>query len=158
MRGITYLHLTRWLPLLLNRDDRLSMAVGLELRVPYCDHRLVEYAFGIPWSMKSLGGSEKGVLRAAVADLLPASVLQRRKSPFPVTQDPDYGLALRAQFDAVVTDPTSPVRPLLDTARAGSLLRERRPIEATGWGERRDVEMVLQLDAWLRRYRVRLDL
>lgn len=158
MRAITYLHLTRWLPLLLGRDDRLSMAVGLELRVPYCDHRLVEYAFGMPWSMKSMGGHEKGVLRAAVADLLPTSVLERRKSPFPVTQDPGYGEALRAQLDAVVADPVSPVRPLLDTARATALLRERRPVEATGWGERRNVEMVLQLDAWLRRYRVRVEI
>ncbi len=157
MRGITYLHLTRWLPLLLGRDDRLSMAVGLELRVPYCDHRLVEYAFGMPWSMKSMDGYEKGVLRAAVRDLLPASVLERRKSPFPVTQDPGYGEALRSQLDVVVADPLSPVRPLLDTGRATALLRERRPVEATGWGERRDVEMVLQLDAWLRRYRVRVD-
>lgn len=158
LRRVGYLHLTRWLPLLLARDDRLSMAVGLELRVPYCDHRLVEYAFNIPWSMKVADGREKSVLRAAVADLLPDSVLQRRKSPFPITQDPDYGRGLREQFDAVVTDPNSPVRPLLGTAATTELLNARRPIEATGWGERRNVEMVLQLDAWLRRYQVRLEL
>ncbi|MBV9312267.1 MAG: asparagine synthase (glutamine-hydrolyzing) [Pseudonocardia sp.] len=158
MLGVTYLHLTRWLPLLLDRDDRLSMAVGLELRVPYCDHRLVEYAFGIPWSMKGLGGMEKGVLRASVADLLPTSILRRRKSPFPVTQDPGYGQALRDQLEAVFADSSSPVRSMLDTARVDALLRERRPVEATGWGERRDVEMVLQLDAWLRRYRVRIEI
>jgi asparagine synthase (glutamine-hydrolysing) len=93
-----------------------------------------------------------------VADLLPNSVLQRRKSPFPITQDPGYGELLREQFDAVVTDRNSPVQPLLDSAACTDLYNERRPIEATGWGERRNVEMVLQLDAWLRQYRVRLEL
>ncbi len=157
MRRVSFLHLTRWLPLLLGRDDRLSMAVGLELRVPYCDYRIVEYAFNIPWAMKTADGHEKSVLRAAVADLLPDSVLQRRKSPFPITQDPGYGELLREQFDAVVTDRNSPVRPLLDEGACTDLFNERRPIEATGWGERRNVEMVLQLDAWLRQYRVRLE-
>lgn len=157
MRRVSFLHLTRWLPLLLGRDDRLSMAVGLELRVPYCDYRIVEYAFNIPWAMKTADGHEKSVLRAAVADLLPDSVLQRRKSPFPITQDPGYGELLREQFDAVVTDRNSPVQPLLDQAACTDLYNERRPIEATGWGERRNVEMVLQLDAWLRQYRVRLE-
>lgn len=158
MRRVSFLHLTRWLPLLLARDDRLSMAVGLELRVPYCDYRIVEYAFNIPWAMKTADGHEKSVLRAAVADLLPDSVLQRRKSPFPITQDPRYGELLREQFDAVVTDQNSPVQPLLNSAACAELYNERRPIEATGWGERRNVEMVLQLDAWLRQYRVRLEL
>ncbi|MGI5351673.1 asparagine synthase (glutamine-hydrolyzing) [Streptomyces sp. CA-250714] len=158
MRRVGHAHLTRWLPLLLSRDDRLSMAVGLELRVPYCDHRLVEYVYNIPWAMKTADGREKSVLRSAVADLLPESVTQRRKSPFPITQDPHYGQVLRRRFDAVVADPASPVRPLLDGPACAQLAAEDRPIAVDGWGERRNVEMVLQLDAWLRHYRVRLDL
>ncbi|NUK21453.1 asparagine synthase (glutamine-hydrolyzing) [Streptomyces lunaelactis] len=158
MRVVGHAHLSRWLPLLLSRDDRLSMAVGLELRVPYCDHRLVEYVYNIPWGMKTADGREKSVLRSAVADLLPASVTQRRKSPFPVTQDPRYGEVLRSRFNAVVGDPSSPVRPLLDSPACAELAKEDRPIAVDGWGERRNVEMVLQLDAWLRHYRVRLDI
>ncbi|MFD4143373.1 asparagine synthase (glutamine-hydrolyzing) [Streptomyces sp. NPDC058572] len=158
MRVVGHAHLSRWLPLLLSRDDRLSMAVGLELRVPYCDHRLVEYVYNIPWAMKTADGREKSVLRSAVADLLPASVTQRRKSPFPITQDPRYGEVLRARFNAVAGDPSSPVQPLLDSAACTELAKEDRPIAVDGWGERRNVEMVLQLDAWLRHYRVRLDL
>ncbi|NUL20981.1 asparagine synthase (glutamine-hydrolyzing) [Streptomyces lunaelactis] len=158
MRVVGHAHLSRWLPLLLSRDDRLSMAVGLELRVPYCDHRLVEYGYKIPWGVKTADGREKSVLRSAVADLLPASVTQRRKSPFPVTQDPRYGEVLRSRFNAVVGDPSSPVRPLLDSPACAELAKEDRPIAVDGWGERRNVEMVLQLDAWLRHYRVRLDI
>lgn len=158
MRRVSYVHLTRWMPLLLTRDDRLSMAVGLELRVPYCDHRLVEYVYNIPWQMKTADGREKSVLRSAVAGLLPASVTERRKSPFPITQDPDYGQVLRDRFDAVVRDTDGPVAALLDRSACAELARQDRPIAVNGWGERRDVEMVLQLDSWLRHYRVRLDL
>jgi asparagine synthase (glutamine-hydrolysing) len=158
MRAVCYVHLTRWLPLLLAREDRLSMAVGLELRVPYCGHRLVEYAFNIPWRMKTADGQEKSVLRAAVADLLPASVLQRRKSPFPIIQDPDYGWVLREQLAAVANDPGAPVTSLLDASLTARLLRTKGPIPVDGWGVRRNVELALQLDAWLRRYQVRLEL
>lgn len=158
LRRIGYLHMTRWLPLLLTRDDQLGMAVGLEVRVPYCDHRLVEYVFNIPWQLKTRGAEEKAPLRAAVADMLPESVLRRKKSPFPITQDPGYGHVLRDQLDGVLADRNSPVRQLIDVPATTKLLAEDRPIETTGWGERRNVEMVLQLDAWLRHYRVRLEL
>lgn len=107
--------------------------------------------------MKTADGCEKTVLRAAMSGLLPDSVLRRRKSPFPITQDRAYGQVLRTQFDAVVSDPNSPVQPLLDSVACTGLLDARRPIESTGWGERRNVEMVLQLDAWLRQYSVVLN-
>ena len=158
LRRVGYLHMTRWLPLLLTRNDHLSMSVGLEVRVPYCDHRLVEYAFNIPWRLKRYGGEEKSPLRAALAGLLPERVLRRPKSPFPITQDPGYGQVLRDRLAELVADPHSPVRPLLDVPAARRLLAEGRPVRTTGWGERRDVEMVLQLDAWLRHYHVRLAL
>ena len=71
IREVLYLGLTRWLPLLLDRKDRLSMASGLEVRVPFCDHRLVEYVWNVPWALKEAGGTEKGLLRAAALGLLP---------------------------------------------------------------------------------------
>nr|WP_200072959.1 asparagine synthase (glutamine-hydrolyzing) [Saccharopolyspora sp. HNM0986] len=79
MRELSHLHLTRWLQILLDRKDRLSMASGLEVRVPFCDHRLVQYVYNIPWKMKCFDGKEKSVLRGAVSDLLPESVLNRKK-------------------------------------------------------------------------------
>jgi asparagine synthase (glutamine-hydrolysing) len=75
----------------------MSMAVGVEVRVPFCDHRLVEYVYNTPWSLKTFDGREKSLLRAAAADLLPQSVLQRVKSPYPSTQDPHYASALQQQ-------------------------------------------------------------
>ena len=83
VREVLYLGLTRWLPLLLDRKDRLSMARGLEVRVPFTDHRLVEYVWNVPWAMKEAGGIEKGLLRTAALGLLPDDLLQRRKSIYP---------------------------------------------------------------------------
>lgn len=88
MREISYLHLTRFVQFLLDRKDRMSMAVGLEVRVPFCDHRLVDYVFNIPWRLKTFDGREKSILRAATRELLPDSIVERQKSPYPSTQDP----------------------------------------------------------------------
>jgi asparagine synthase (glutamine-hydrolysing) len=104
MREITYLNLTRLLPIFLDLKDRMSMAHGLEVRVPFCDHRLMEYVYNVPWAMKSFDGREKSLLRAAVADLLPAAVLDRRKSLYPGTQDPTYELALRERVGAAMSN------------------------------------------------------
>ncbi|MGH3602020.1 MAG: asparagine synthase (glutamine-hydrolyzing), partial [Pseudonocardiaceae bacterium] len=82
MREVCHLHLTRFVQFLLDRKDRMSMASGLEVRVPFCDHRLVQYVFNTPWSFKTFDGREKSLLRAAVTDVLPASIAQRRKSPY----------------------------------------------------------------------------
>jgi asparagine synthase (glutamine-hydrolysing) len=94
---MSYLHLTRFLRFMLERKDRLSMAVGLEVRVPFCDHRLVEYVYNTPWSMKTYDGREKSLLRGVAKKLLPQSVLTRPKAAYPSTQDPHYAGALQQQ-------------------------------------------------------------
>ena len=104
MRIICYLHLTRFVRILLDRKDRMSMAVGLEVRVPFCDHRLVEYVFNTPWSLKTFDGREKSLLRHAAADVLPKSVVERVKSPYPSTQDPKYAAVLQKQVAQLVSD------------------------------------------------------
>lgn len=71
MRVMSYLHLTRSVRILLDRKDRMSMAVGLEVHVPFCDHRLVEYVYNTPWSLKTYDGREKSLLRGATRDVLP---------------------------------------------------------------------------------------
>ncbi|MFF4955225.1 asparagine synthase (glutamine-hydrolyzing) [Streptomyces chattanoogensis] len=145
MREISYLHLTRFVQILLDRKDRASMAVGLEVRVPFCDHRLVEYVFNTPWSMKTFDGREKSLLRAATRDVLPGLVADRVKSPYPSTQDPHYNEALRTELKALAADRDAPVRPLLDSGAV---------TEATAEGAAHDIrpaaELVLGMDAWLR--------
>ncbi|GDY32568.1 asparagine synthase (glutamine-hydrolyzing) [Gandjariella thermophila] len=114
MRVISYLHLTRFVRVLLDRKDRMSMAVGLEVRVPFCDHRLVEYVYNTPWSLKTFDGREKSLLRHATQDVLPRSVVQRVKSPYPSTQDPHYAGALQQLGKELLAEPSHPIFQLVN--------------------------------------------
>ncbi|QWF82867.1 asparagine synthase (glutamine-hydrolyzing) [Amycolatopsis sp. CA-230715] len=116
MRTICNLHLTRFVRTLLDRKDRASMAVGLEVRVPFCDHRLVEYVYNTPWSLKTFDGREKSLLRHATKHVLPDSVRDRVKSPYPSTQDPGYAAALQQQAKEVLAEQDNPVFALIDRA------------------------------------------
>ncbi|MEV7007729.1 asparagine synthase (glutamine-hydrolyzing) [Streptosporangium sp. NPDC051022] len=156
MREISYLNLTRFVQNLLDRKDRMSMAVGLEVRVPFCDHRLVEYVFNIPWAIKAFDGREKSVLRAATADVLPRSVVERRKSPYPSTQDPAYEQALRVEAAGVLDRGTVAAAPLADLDKVRSILD--RPDTAGAPGIRAGLDGFLGLNAWMEEYGVQLKL
>lgn len=157
MREMSYVNLTRFVQTLLDRKDRMSMAVGLEVRVPFCDHRLVEYAFNIPWQMKAFDGREKSILRAATRDLLPASIVERVKSPYPSTQDPAYEQGLRRALAAIRDDSNAPVRPFLDFTRVEAALE--RPLGAhSPMYDRMGMELAVGLDTWLREYDVSVEL
>ncbi|OXY89270.1 asparagine synthase (glutamine-hydrolyzing) [Streptomyces diastatochromogenes] len=156
MRRICHLHLTRFVRALLDRKDRMSMAVGLEVRVPFCDHRLVEYVYNTPWSLKSFDGREKSLLREATADLLPRSVYERVKSPYPSTQDPRYARALQDQVKDLLTRPSHPVFDLVDRERVRQAAERDTPV-STQVG-RRGLERALDLAQWLDLYNPELTL
>lgn len=155
MRVSCYLHLTRFVRMLLERKDRVSMAVGLEVRVPFCDHRLVEYVYNTPWSMKTFDGREKSLLRAATADLLPESIQYRTKAPYPATVDPRYTDALLGQAkDLLGTD--DPVFELVERSWLDDITRMdtvTMPLEV-----RNGIERVLDLSTWLDIYKPELRL
>lgn len=65
------------------KQDQMSMACSIESRVPFLDHTLVEFAASIPDGLKIRGGVQKYALKKAVRDLLPRSVIHRRKMGFP---------------------------------------------------------------------------
>lgn len=153
MREVSYLAITRFLPTLLDRNDRMSMAVGLEVRVPFCDHRLIEYVFNIPWQMKSFDGREKSLLREAVRSLLPESVADRVKSPYPATQDGAYESGLRAELAQVLDDSRAPIHDLLDLKKARNLL-DRPASEISQPYNRGSLEMALWMNRWLQHYDV----
>ncbi|MGP3933646.1 asparagine synthase (glutamine-hydrolyzing) [Nonomuraea sp. KM88] len=154
LREVGHLYLTRFLPLLLTRMDRMSMAAGLEVRVPFCDHRLVDYVWNVPWRLKNAGGIEKGLLRRAVADLLPAEVLNRPKSAYPAMQNPAYVASLRARVRDAVADPAGPLKDLLDAGAVRALLDPGGPQPATTLGSVRALGFLVQFDHWFRTYGV----
>ncbi|MER5437977.1 asparagine synthase (glutamine-hydrolyzing) [Streptomyces sp. NPDC002790] len=150
MRRICYLHLTRFVRVLLDRKDRASMAVGLEVRVPFCDHRLVEYVYNTPWALKSFDGREKSLLREATADVLPTSVYDRVKSPYPSTQDPKYALALQEHAKDLLAKPSHRVFEIVDRDRL-SVAAHRETPQITQ-ASRRGLERTLDLALWLDMY------
>jgi asparagine synthase (glutamine-hydrolysing) len=150
MRKISHLHLTRFVRIWLDRKDRISMAFGLEVRVPFCDHRLVEYVYNTPWALKSFDGREKSLLRAAASDVLPQSIIDRTKAPYPTPQDPRYAAALRAQCAELLTKPGHAVFELIDI----ELMRvaAKAEIPQTDQASRRNVERALDLATWIDLY------
>ncbi|GEB47734.1 MULTISPECIES: asparagine synthase (glutamine-hydrolyzing) [Streptomyces] len=157
MREITYFNLTRYLQIILDRKDRMGMGASLEGRVPFCDHRLVEYVFNIPWAMKTFDGREKSLLRAATADLLPPSVRDREKAGYPVAVDPAYAARLRTKVAGILRSSDSPVRELLDTELTQRYLDDPEG-PAAEQANRSSLEMVVQLDDWMRMYDVEVAL
>ena len=89
-RVATVLSASYFMTSLLERKDRMSMAHGLEVRVPFADHRIIEYVYNVPWSIKFENGVEKALLRNAMSDYLPDMILHRKKSPYPITHNPKY--------------------------------------------------------------------
>ena len=155
MRRLSWLHLTRFVRVLLDRKDRMSMATSLEVRVPFCDHRLVEYVFNAPWAMKNFDGREKSLLRAATADVLPKSVLERVKSPYPSTQDTGYVAALQRQALEVIDR-----RPASLALFDDEWLRGVRTADPTALasGDRQGLERVLDFDVWEQQRQPQLEL
>lgn len=113
-RIISYLTINWFMQTLLDRSDRMSMYNGLELRVPFCDYRLVEYMWNVPWEMKALNGREKGLLRYVVKDLLPEEIVNRKKSPYPKTHNPTYLKAVKQMLTQITNNPNAPINNLLD--------------------------------------------
>jgi asparagine synthase (glutamine-hydrolysing) len=122
MRTVLFLGMSGPLSVIIDRKERMSAGQGLEVRFPFCDHRLVDYVWNVPWALKSTGGA-KGLLKAAVADVLPPGTLARRKSAYPHVQNPEYDAALLAEAMRIVNDRESPTAWMFDTARMNELIR-----------------------------------
>ena len=113
-RKISHLTLNWFMQTLLDRSDRMGMYNGFEIRVPFCDYRLVEYVWNIPWEMKALKGREKGLLRYIMKDKLPAEIVDRKKSPYPKTWNPTYLKAVKEMLSKIMEDKNAPINNLLN--------------------------------------------
>lgn len=103
-RELFYLNIQWFMTTLLDRKDRMSMGASLEVRVPFADHRLVEYVWNIPWEYKNYGNREKGILRKSLEGVLPNEVLYRKKSPYPKTHNPKYTEAVTKWLGEILED------------------------------------------------------
>lgn len=152
MREIFYLSFINFLPRLLDRKDRMSMAVGFEVRVPFCDYRLVEYVWNIPDAMKRASEIEKGILRLAMSGLLPEDALYRRKSAYPTSQNPTYAEEVRKWALQILNDANAPIQPFINVKRLKPLAEGK--VQMSGQRGAALYERLIQINAWLQEYHV----
>lgn len=160
-RDLFYLNIRWFMSQLLDRKDRMTMAASLEGRVPYTDHRFVEYVWNIPWEMKMWNGREKGILRTAMEGILPDDVLYRRKSPYPKTHNPAYTNAVREWLLDILSDPDSPLLQLIDVEAVQKLAHKNADTTNLPWyGQLMSVPQLYaylaQVDFWMKEYKVRI--
>lgn len=143
---------------LLDRKDRMSMYHGLEVRVPFCDHRIAEYLYGVPWVYKEYNGQEKGLLRYAMSDYLPVSVLNRKKSPYPKTHDPQYLQIVSKKLNALLKNRNAPIFDLVNRTALENLLVADYTWPWYGQLMKvpQTIAYMLQINTWLERYNVRV--
>ncbi|MEK4403275.1 asparagine synthase (glutamine-hydrolyzing) [Sporosarcina sp. FSL K6-6792] len=121
-REMSYLNMIWFMSTLLERKDRMSMGASLEVRVPFADHRIVEYAWNIPWEMKMLNGQEKGILRKALEGVLPNEILYRKKSPYPKTHHQTYMKLVKTKLNNILDNKTSPLLELVSKQRVKDII------------------------------------
>ncbi len=161
-REISYLNLRWFMQTLLDRMDRTSMHTGLEARVPLADHRIVEYVFNVPWSMKCPKGQVKGLLREAARGLLPDEVLFRKKSPYPKTYDPAYENLLKERLLAALQDTSTPLSDFIDPEKTKALLKcpsdYGKPFYGQLMAGPQLLAYLLQVGYWLEHYHIQVRL
>lgn len=158
-REVFHLGQTRWLNGLLDRKDRMSMAVGLEVRVPFADHRLAEYLFNIPAELKIRDGAAKALLRRASADLLPSEVVNRPKSAYPASRDSDHLRRIRSLVLDLLGEPNAPLFDLLDRKKVQAMVVgdvDTLPGPITAATPAIGLTYLLEMNRWLEIYRVRI--
>ncbi len=156
-RIATRLSVEYFMASLLERKDRMSMAHGLEVRVPFADHRIIEYVVNVPWSIKHADGVEKALLRDAMAPYLPDEILHRKKSPYPKTHNPAYEELVWQMLTARLKRRNSRLASLLQPGAVESIMAGG---DVTWFGQLMSrpqlLAWLLQLDAWLELYHVEL--
>ncbi len=158
MKEMMKLNLDWFMQTLLDRKDRMSMYNGLEVRVPFCDYRIAEYLYNVPWEYKDYNHYEKGLLRKAMEGYLPDKILWRKKSPYPKTHNPAYLKKVSELLTEIINDDNSPLLQIVKKKEVEKLLTEN--ISQPWYGQLmttpQTIAYFVQLDYWLRKYGVKI--
>lgn len=158
MREMFMLNFDWFMQCLLERKDRCSMYSGLEVRVPFCDYRLVEYAYNMPWRLKAFNGREKGVIRKAYENILPYDICYRKKSPYPKTHNPEYMRLCSEKVKEILNKKDSVLSGLLDYDGVMNIIEHPQKISSPWYGQLMQAPQILayiiQLDYWFDLYDV----
>ena len=160
-REIFYLNMKWFMVNLLNRKDRMSMANSLEVRVPFADYRLVEYAFNLPDEYLFYEGREKGLLRKALTGILPEDIIYRKKSPYPKTHNPIYTQLVSGMLGDILKDKNAPLFSIINKEFAQTLVDTKGEAYTRPWfGQLMTgpqlIAYLVQLNMWLESYNIQL--
>ncbi len=144
-----------------DRKDRMSMATGLEVRVPFCDHVLTEYAYNIPWEIKAIDGREKGLLRRCFKDILPDEIVSRKKSPYPKTFNPNYLQMTKALLKNIYEDKNTRLFDIISKEKVKELIdTDAKCFNQPWYGQlMREAQIfayLIQLEFWLRHFNIQI--
>ncbi|MEI2664267.1 asparagine synthase (glutamine-hydrolyzing) [Rossellomorea sp. LJF3] len=153
-RKMSYMFITRFLPFMLDRKDRASMMTGFEVRVPFCDYRLVEYLWNIPFEMKNIDDIEKGILRRAFKGYLPDDVRNRRKSAYPSTKDDAYLAGVQKWMISILNDPASPILELIDVEAVRKIANGESSLPDSS--SKGLLDYLIQVNGWLKEYSIKV--
>lgn len=162
-RKISHLTLNWFMQTLLDRSDRMAMYNGFELRVPFCDYRLAQYVWNIPWEIKALNGREKGLLRYIMKDLLPSEIVDRKKSPYPKTWNPTYLAKVKGMLSKIMADKNAPINQLLNRKYILDILETDGKAFTRPWfGQLMTGPQLMaylcQVNMWLEKYQPKIEL
>lgn len=159
-REVAYLNIKWFMQTLLDRMDRTGMFSGLEARVPFADHRIVEYVWNVPWEFKCKGGTVKGLLREAFKDILPPELLYRKKSPYPKTYNPNYERLLSERLAKIISDSNSPITPLINRDKILKFIKTPAEYDKPWFGQLMAspqlMAYIIQVNYWLGKYKLSL--
>lgn len=161
-RQLFYLNQHWFMAALLERKDRMSMGASLEVRVPFADHRLVEYVWNVPWDMKYYNNREKGLLRSALTGLLPNRIIERKKSPYPKTFHPDYTKKVAEWLSESIMHSNAPILEIFSKDKLIKLVETGGESFKTPWyGQLMKGPQLLahlaQMNQWLEEYKITID-
>lgn len=159
IKEVTMLNLKWFMQTLLDRKDRMSMYSGLEVRVPFCDHRIMEYAYNIPWEMKAYKGREKGLLRKAFEGILPDEIIKRKKSPYPKSHNPIYVEHVKRYVADMLADSSAPIWEIINISAARELYETEAAEFTRPWyGQLMNYPQIMaylyMINVWMKEYNV----
>jgi asparagine synthase (glutamine-hydrolysing) len=162
-RNLFYLNMTWFMTTLLDRKDRMTMRASLEARVPFADHKLIEYLWNVPWNYKFYGNKEKGLLREAFKDLLPNDIINRKKNPYPKTHHPKYTELVCNLLDKCLENKDSILYKVFDIRKIRELIDSKGSSYTKPWfGQLMTgpqlIAYLYQFDLWAREYKVILEI
>ncbi|MBQ9679396.1 MAG: asparagine synthase (glutamine-hydrolyzing) [Ruminococcus sp.] len=162
MREMLHLNYYWFMQCLLERKDRCSMYSGLEVRVPFCDYRLIDCAYNMPWELKALNGREKGIIRKAFEGILPYDICYRKKSPYPKTHNPVYMELCRKKVEMILSDKSRRINGLLDKDGVRDIMEHPDNIKSPWYGQLMKAPQILayliEVDYWMESYNVDVEL